>query len=90
MKVLVEALVETVAFIEMADDDVIDLDAACKVLEQLVSILEEASMEEKEAILNYCAENAQALNDSKLVGAMEKREFYLNFGEGYGLLEEED
>lgn len=90
MKVLVEALVETVAFIEMVDDNIIDPDSACKVLEQLVSILEEASLEEKEAILTYCAENAQALKDCKLVGALEKREFYLNFGADFGLLEEEE
>ncbi|MBP6865857.1 MAG: hypothetical protein KBC32_11405 [Candidatus Didemnitutus sp.] len=85
MKHLVQALVETAAFIELSGEEVIDLDASVQALEQIVHSLSEATDEEKRALTGYCLEKAAAIAAQPVPRDEERRAFYLNFEEAFGL-----
>ena len=88
MKSLAEALVESAAFIELSGDEVIDPDSAVQALESIAHSLGAASEEEKNALLEYCRKKAAALAGAKNEPDVKRRDFYLEFGENIGLIDE--
>jgi hypothetical protein len=50
MKALARALVTAVAFLELSDDDVVDPDAACGILEDVARELSRATPKERHAL----------------------------------------
>jgi hypothetical protein len=88
MDAIAEALIDTAAFLELSGDDVIKPDAAIQALESIATSLADASAEEKKALLDLCVARAIALKDSDDPELEKKREFYLGFGEAFGLYPE--
>jgi len=88
MKSLAQAVVESAAFLELSGDDVIDPDAAVQAQEAIVSALDEATDEEKKALLFYCRECAAQILTSASPTDLKKRDFYLGFGEAFGITDE--
>ncbi len=85
MKSLARALVESAAFIELSADDVIDPNSAVRALEYVVYALKDASADEKRALVAYCREQAAAIATMPMPRDEERRQFYLNFEENFGL-----
>jgi hypothetical protein len=78
MRSLVKALVDLAAFLELSEDGVIDPDEAVRALESMTHCLQNASEEEKRAVLDYCQEQASAETGRR-------REFFQGFGAAVGL-----
>ncbi len=88
MKSLAQAVVESAAFLELSGDEAIDPDAAVQAQEAIVSSLSEASDEEKKALLAYCRESAARLSSLHAQSDMKRRDFYLGFGDAFGITDE--
>jgi hypothetical protein len=88
MKSLAEAVVESAAFLELSGDDVVSPDSAVQALDSIASTMSEASDEEKKAVLDYCRQKATALAEVTSESAKRRRDFYIGFGENFGLIEE--
>jgi hypothetical protein len=88
MKSLAQVVVESAAFLELSGDEAIDPDAAVQAQEAIVSSLSEASDEEKRALLAYCRECAARLSTSLTQSDMKRRDFYLGFGDAFGITDE--
>ena len=80
---IAQALVASVAFLELSDDDTVDPDSALTTLETVGAILQDASPSELLAISNAAAVECKLQKES---GADEDTiEFYSNFLENFGL-----
>jgi hypothetical protein len=88
MKSLAQAVVESAAFLELSDDDIVDPDAAVQAQEAIASSLSDAAEEEKNALLAYCRERAAEIPTSGSPSDMKRRDFYLGFGEAFGITDE--
>ena len=88
MKSLAQAVVESAAFLELSGDGVVDPDAAVQAQEAIASALDEASEEEKKELLSYCRECAARISTSASPADLKRRDFYLGFGEAFGITEE--
>jgi hypothetical protein len=87
MRQLAKAIVDTLAFLELSGDDVIDPDTAVKVMEMIAATLKEATPEEREALAAAAmAElNAQSAADA----SEEVLDFYEHLMADIGLEDEE-
>lgn len=83
MRHLAQALVKTAAFLELADDEVLDPDAAIEALETISEQLQAASPAEKDALRAALAAELAALPDS--AEAADARSFYADFMDAFGL-----
>lgn len=64
MKNLCRAIIWSVCFLELSDDDIVDSHAAVKAMEDIATALREASEEEKQAFMAVCAEEADHLQET--------------------------
>ena len=87
MKSLAKAVVEAAAFLELSGDEVVNPDSAVQALESISDWLRGATVQEKQAVLHYCREQASQLKTDP--GAQDDRRvnFYLGFGDAMGLTE---
>lgn len=85
MKSLAEAIVEAAAFLELSGDEVVNPDFAVQALESISGVLRGASSEEKQAILDYCRDQASQLKDARSHQEQRRRDFYSGFDEAMGL-----
>ncbi len=85
MKSLAEALIEAVAFLELSGDAVIDPGLAVQAMESISHSLENASEQEKQALLNYCHDQAERLFTASGDEDQKRRDFYQHFAEAMGL-----
>jgi hypothetical protein len=88
MKSLASALVEVAAFLELSGDQVVDPDSAVQALESISHSLRNASRDEKQAVLDYCRDQATKLSSVRDLQAHKRRDFYRGFGEALGLTDE--
>ena len=86
MQTLAKALVDALAFLELSGDDVVDPDSAVKVMESIAATLQEASEEERNAIVVAAMRelNAQSAADAP----EEVLDFYEHLAADLGLEEE--
>jgi len=87
MKSLAKALVESAAFLELSGDELIDPYSAVQALESISHSLQDASDEEKCALIDYCREQDSRLSDTRGSQDERRRDFYRGFGEAFGLTE---
>ena len=73
------ALVNTLAFLELSEDDVVDPDSAVKVLEHAAHLLGELDASDKDALRSFVAHEAAGEPDGP------RRDFLLDFPEAFGL-----
>ena len=77
--------IETLAFLELSDDDTINPDAAVEQMEQIVSILNHLTANEKTEFINFVQKFADS---AKTSGAPEKRiQFFRSLPYAIGLVE---
>jgi hypothetical protein len=87
MKSLAKAVVEAAAFLELTGDDVVNPDSAVQALESVRDAPRGATGEEKQAILDYCRDQASLLKAARSEQEQRRRDFYSGFGEAIGLTE---
>ncbi len=80
MKAICTALLNMAAFVETADDSIIDLDSAVKALEQLVSDLNAGEPGEREYLKGLMRQEIGSM-DERTSSDQAKVEFYLNLME---------
>ena len=86
MQTLAKAIVEVLAFLELSGDDVIDPAVAVKLMESMAATLQEASEEERDAIIGAAMFE---LNRQSAADAPEEvLDFYEHLGADLGLEEE--
>jgi hypothetical protein len=61
MKTLCRAIIWIACFLEMSEDEVVDPDSAVKALEDLASVLQQATEGEKRTFAEVCAEESAKL-----------------------------
>ncbi|MBB4606211.1 MULTISPECIES: hypothetical protein [Xanthomonas] len=64
MEHLCKSLIAAYVFLEFSGDDLIDPDAAVKAMEAMTAELQSSSAEEKEALIQTCAQEAAALRSA--------------------------
>jgi hypothetical protein len=81
---LIHAVIDSVFFLETADDAHVDPDTAIAQTERIASTLQGLSLKVRQEIVDY----AKALADSEQaeVGITERVEFLRSFGENMGLI----
>ena len=80
MKAICTALLNLAAFVESADDSIIDLDSAVKALEQLVSDLNAGAPGEREYLKGLMRQEIGSMEE-RASGDQAKVDFYLNLME---------
>lgn len=86
-RTLMRAVLETLIFLELSDEDVIDPDIAISRLELLASILRELTSPEREVFVQYAKELAMSEEQS---GYTKRQEVLLSIEDYLGLSDEED
>lgn len=89
MKNVARALMTTAAFIELADEETIQLDAAAEALEQIAATLQAVTPEEYELLEIVAAELAQEAREGGPVSA-HAVSFYETFIENFGVSLEDE
>ena len=88
MKALAEAVVESAAFLALSGDDEIHPDSAVRALEYIAYAMQKAPEEEKQALLYYCREKADALTNARSEDEKKRRDFYVSFGLNLGIADQ--
>lgn len=81
-RVLMRAVLEALAFAELSGDDVIDPDAAVKLMEQIASTLKQLSPNDRAAFVAFTEELAR---EESAAGNKARAEFLLQTPEALGL-----
>ena len=88
MKTLAKAIVQALAFLEFADDEKVNSDAAIDLMDSIGETLQGASDEEREALREIVM---AAYNDRNAAGAPEEEiDFYEHFMQDFGLDEADE
>jgi hypothetical protein len=85
MKSLCRAIIWTTCFLEMSEADVVDPDAAIKVLEDLADTMQGATNEEKRAFIATCADEADRLQRDDFPPYRKTAEFIRSLPQSLGL-----
>jgi hypothetical protein len=81
-RTLMRAVLDAAAFLELADDETVDPDAAVEQMEQMAATLAGLSPEDRAELLGFAAESAE---EARRAGDEERAEFLEGFGAGFGL-----
>lgn len=81
--ILMKAIIDLAAFLELSDDDTVDPDAAVQQLEELVAALSQLTIPEREELVAYVDELIQ--DQQEQAGSKEYIDFLLSFPESFGL-----
>jgi hypothetical protein len=85
-RTLMRAVLDAAAFLELADDEILDPDAAVEQMEQMAVTLAELAPDERAGLLRFAAESAV---EARASGDEERAEFLESFGESFGLDDED-
>jgi hypothetical protein len=85
MKSLCRAIIWSACFLELSEDDIVDPDSAVKALEDIASALQDATKEEKAALVLACVEEADRLVKEAGPGYTKAAEFVRSLPGALGL-----
>lgn len=81
---LMKALVEVMAFLELSDDDIVDPDAAIRMMEEIVAELQRLTRAERQSFIDFVGR--MAADEAAANGRTPRLQFLERVPESSGLL----